>query len=307
MMKKNYYSRIEKQIDSFPSLPSTVAEVMRVVSNPESSARDLTQAILPDQSMCVAILKIANSALYGRPKKVSSIETAIMVLGFNEVQNIVLSKSVIAGFSGIFKRNDDIIDKFWDHSFTSALAARLIAENFSINLPGRFFIGGLIHDIGKLAMLLTFPEEYPAEKWMTGFSTQEKLLEEKQTFGITHQEVAAKLLKSWNFPENLIEALEFHHEPENIRQNKGFAFILQVADALSYLCSQNTDEQEATDDGVKIPRNLSEELDQLLPGIEEMWRKYNLPWEEIRLEMWYNWLEIERKHGSSILAILSSK
>ncbi len=121
------------------------------------------QAILPDRSMCVAILKIANSALYGRSERVNSLETAIMVLGFNEVRNIVLGRSVVTAF-GRCKKNKAAIDQFWDHSFTCGLAAKTIAEHLGLSSPGQFFVGGLIHDIGKLAMLLTFPDEYSPDQ-----------------------------------------------------------------------------------------------------------------------------------------------
>ncbi len=295
-MKETYFSRIEQNIDSFPSLPSTVAEVMNVVNNPDSSAKELTQAILPDQSMCVAILKIANSALYGRPKKVSSLETAITVLGFNEIENIVLSKSVLNSFGTIFKRNDATIEAFWDHSFTCALAAKIIAEHFSISSPGRFFMAGLIHDIGKLAMLLTFPEEYSAEKWLRGFSTTEKLAEERHLFSLSHEEVGGKLLQKWDFPEPLVNGLHYHHVPQNSPRHHGFPLIVQLADALSYICC--TKEKEAVE-------SIEEHIKELLPDIENSWNHHKLPWERLRLEMWYNWVIIERKHGSSILSILA--
>ncbi|MEE4243254.1 MAG: HDOD domain-containing protein, partial [Desulfopila sp.] len=295
-MKETQFNHIEKNIDSFPSLPATVAEVMSVVNNPESSAKELTQAILPDQSMCVAILKIANSALYGRPKKVSSLETAITVLGFNEIENIVLSKSVLNSFGTIFKRNDATIEAFWDHSFTCALAAKIIAEHFSISSPGRFFMAGLIHDIGKLAMLLTFPEEYQADKWLTGFSSPEKLIEEQELFSLSHEEVGGRLLMKWDFPEPLVNALQYHHIPEKSPRHHGFPLIVQLADALSHICCTL---------GKEAVETIEEHVKELIPDIEDNWNHHKLPWEKLRLEMWYNWVVIERKHGSSILSILA--
>ena len=294
-MSDTYYSRIEKNIDSFPSLPSTVAEVMNVVNHPESSAKELTQAILPDQSMCVAILKIANSVLYGRPKKVSSLETAITILGFDEIQNIVLSRSVLNSFGTVFKRNDQTIRDFWDHSFTCALAAKVIAEHFSISSPGRFFIGGLIHDIGKLAMLLTFPEEYPADHWLVGFSSHDKLDEERQLFSISHEEVGSRLLAKWDFPEALVNALQYHHNPGQCDKHQGFPLIIQLADALAYICC-NMPKEEV--------KNVSQLISEMIPGVEKAWQQNNLPWENVKLDMWYSWAEIERRHGSSILSIL---
>ncbi len=295
-MKNSVFALIEKKIHTFPPLPATVAQVMNIVNDPESSTKDLTQAILPDQSMCVAILKMANSVLYGRPKKVSSLETAIMILGFDEIQNIILSKSVVTSFRGVFKKDSAVVADFWDHSFTCALAAKVIAEHLGLSSPGQFFIGGLIHDIGKLAMLITFPDEYTPEQWLTGFSDGKTLDKEREKFSITHGEVGSRLLQKWNFPEHLLTALEYHHSPENATQYAGFPTLIQLADALAYLCcnAEEMDEQ-----------SVKKIILTLIPDLEEKWKKQNLPWGEVRLEAWLNWVLIDRKHGSSILSILS--
>lgn len=295
-MKDTNFTRIEKQIDSFPSLPTIVAEVMNVVNNPESSARELTQAVLPDQSMCVAILKIANSALFGRPKEVSSLETAITVLGFDEIQNIVLSKSVLNSFGNVFRGDDQIINEFWNHSFTCALAARSIAEHFNISNPGRFFIGGLIHDIGKLAMLMTFRKDYVKERWLKGFSHPKKLDEERELFGLDHAEVGGRLLGKWNFPETLFNGVHHHHQPQKSSNNHDFPIIIQLADALSYICNEFSVEDE---------QSIETMIFDLIPGIAETWNDFQHPWESLTLEMLYNWINIEKEHGSSILSILA--
>ena len=186
---------IEHQIEAFPPMPITVSKVIEVTNNPASSANDLVKAFLPDQTMCIAVLKIANSVLYGRLKQVNSLETAVTVLGFNEIRNIVLCKAAVTAFKPIAKAHQKEIDVFWDHAFTCGLAARIIGEH--INQPsGEFFIAGLLHDIGKLAMLLIFGEKYNTSKWLSGLSNATKLEEEKETFTITHDKVGGQLLNS---------------------------------------------------------------------------------------------------------------
>lgn len=296
-MTVSKYEEIERHIDSFPSLPATVTQVLSVIGNPESSVQDLIQAILPDQSMCVAILKIANSALYGRSEKVSSLEKAIMVLGFNEVQNIVLGKSVVTAFGTICKKNKPVIDQFWDHSFTCGLAAKTIAEHLGLSSPGQFFVGGLIHDIGKLAMLLTFPDQYLPSSWLAGFSSEEKLLEERQTFTISHDEVGSHLLKRWHFPESLLSAIEYHHAPDDAPKHKGFPLLIQLADILAFLCCN----QDFLAD-----RDLFTTIPLYLPKFEKLWCEQNLPWDSYTLEAWFAWIKIDHSHGSAIMSILSS-
>jgi HD-like signal output (HDOD) protein len=287
---------IEKQIESMPPLPITVSRVMEVTNNPESSANDLLKAILPDQTMCVAILKLANSVLYGRPKQVSSLETAVTVLGFNEIRNIVLAKAAATAFKSIPKAHAKEINAFWDHAFTCGLAARIIGEH--INQPsGRFFIAGLLHDIGKLAMLLAFNEKYDTSKWLTGFSTTAKLQEEQQSFAITHDIVGGRLLRHWQFPDNLIAALHYHHTPNSSPHLQGYPLVIQLADFLSYMYIQAETPDEQT---------LKTALHDHLPDFEVQWRKQNLPWEEITLESWFAWLKVDGGHGSGILDILAS-
>lgn len=293
---KDIHSEIYNNIENFPPLPTTVTEVMSVVNDPESSAKDLMQAILTDQSLCATILKIANSVLYGRMKQVDTLEDAIVVLGFNEVQNIALSRSVIRSFDILFKDKKSILQEFWDHAFTTALASKTIAENFHLSSPGRLFICGLIHDIGKLAMLLILKEKYQISRWMTEFSTSDNLMAERETFSTDHAEVGSRLLKKWNFPESLITAVEYHHKPENPTRFLGLPIIVQLADALAYLCEKNEPENSI---------DIATEITELIPDIENLWKLHHLPWEKTRLELWCNWLSIEKDHGRSILSLLS--
>ena len=286
---------IEKQIESLPPLPATVAEVLAVVNNPDSSANDLVKAILPDQSMCIAILKIANSALYGHQKQVSSLEAAVMVLGFNEVQNIVLAKATVQTIKPALRAWEEELKPFWDHSFTCGLAARIIGE--SINLPsGPFFVAGLFHDIGKLAMLLGLGEKYDIGKYLSGLTTAEMLKAEKETFSFSHDQIGSRLLQRWQFPDSLVTALHYHHSPDKAPKMSGYPLVVQLADFLSHMYARPESPDEQT---------LKTCLKTSMPDFETQWRKMNLPWEEITLESWFAWLKVDRANGSAVLDILA--
>ncbi len=286
---------IQKQIESFPPLPATVSKVLEVTSNPESSANDLVKAILPDQTMCLAILKIANSALYGRPKQVSSLETAVTVLGFNEIRNIVLAKAAVTALKSISSTHTKKMKVFWDHGFTCGLAAKIISEHLNRS-SGQYFIAGLLHDIGKLAMLLAFGEKYDSAKWLTDISTPARLQEEQELFEITHDKVGGQLLRCWQFPDDLVIALYYHHSPERAPRFKSYPLIVQLADFLSFMYIQPESPDETT---------LKATLHSHLPDFEDQWRGQNLPWEEITLESWFAWLKVDAGHGSGILDILA--
>jgi putative nucleotidyltransferase with HDIG domain len=286
---------IDHVIDSLPPLPVTVANVIKVTTNPDSSADDLVRAILPDQIMCAAILRMANSVLYGHSKEISSLRTAVVLLGFKEVQSIVMGKAAITTFRQTFKDNKAEMAKFWEHSFACGLAAKIIAENLKL-ATGQFFMGGLLHDIGKLVMFLALPEKYlPAER-MSTFSTGERLVEEKQKFSTSHNIIGGRILKKWLFPESLVLAVEYHHCPLEAPSMHGYPLIVQLADLLAFLCSN----PEAVEG-----RSLVTTITEYLPDIKAQWESENMLWNQIAIESWLAWLKIDVGYGSSIINILS--
>ena len=287
---------IKQQIDSFPILPATVSRIMEVTANPESSASDLMQAMLPDQSLCVTVLKLANSVLFGRPQRVDSLDTAIMVLGFNEVQSIALTKAMLNSFRELNLVDSTQVEQFWEHSFLTAMAAKRIAQDLRLPL-GTLFMAGLIHDIGKLVMLLTFDSEYDPEAWMIRISTGELLVSEYRRFGFNHAAVGGQLLRQWNFPENLLAAVEHHHRPAKAPLEQHIAQVIQLADLLSHF---------SLEDGIDADASPTSRLQTFLPDLITRWRGMGLAWDDERLEFWQTWLFASREQSRSIRSIFSA-
>ena len=295
-MTQSHSAALLKQIDSFPALPMTVTKVMAVTGNPESSAHDLMKAILPDPSMCAAILKIANSAFFGMPGEVSTIEKAVVVLGFDEIHNIVIGKAVFASFQALNRNNRHSIQAFWEHSFTCGLAAKILAEHLAYS-PSEFFIAGLIHDIGKLAMLITFPHDYSPLLQLSEPNQFCSIIKENEIFSISHDEIGKRLLRRWLFPEPLIMAIGYHHSPQMAPVHKIFPLIVQMADILSLIyCSP---EKLTADDVTTIFKDF-------LPENLQMWKNNNLPWELEKIGLWYNELIESRQKDGAILDIFTS-
>ncbi len=298
MTQKIKEEQIRQQIDSFPILPATVSRIMHVTASPESSADDLMQAILPDQSLCVTILKLANSVLFGRPQRIDSLVAAIMVLGFNEIQSIAMIKAMNNSFKELNLVSTAPVEQFWEHSFLTAMAAQHVAQHLRL-ASGTFFMAGLIHDIGKLVLLLTFENEYAPEQWMTSFSTQERLATEHLLFAFDHASLGGQLLRQWNFPDNLLSAVEHHHVPTNAKAplEQFLALVVQLADLLSYFCIEG----EAAKDSEVING-----LHASLPDLTTCWRSMGLAWKDEHLTDWYNWLCKSREQSRSIREIFST-
>ena len=284
------------QIDALPSLPSIVTDVLEVTGDPESSANDLMRAILPDQSMCATILKIANSAFFGLPREVSTVEKAVMVLGFDEVKNIVLGKAVFNSFKELNSTNKDGIENFWGHCFNCGLAAKVLAERVNLS-PSELFISGLIHDIGKLAMLLSFPTIYShlllasEENWM------ENIIKERELFFISHDEVAYTILKRWLFPAQLTRAVGYHHRPEKTERFQLLAATVQMADIIAHIdeYSKNT---EVTDYKALMMNARTDVFDH--------WQSHQLPCDEQEVAKWFSLLKASQEKDTAILTIFTS-
>ena len=289
------YQAILNTVDSFPPLPSTATKVLQVTATPESSAHDLMEAILPDPAMCTAILKVANSAFYGRPREVDSLDTAVMILGFNEIQSIVLGKAVFDSFKNVSNKHREI-DLFWSHSLTCGLASKIIAEKFSLS-PGTFFIAGLIHDLGKLALLLTFPKEYAPDIWFVNQNFHNITNAETEKFTLSHGQVAARLLKRWLFPPSLISSTEHHHAPELATEHPKLPLIVQLADFFSYLIeNESLLEQNPINDIQNIT----------LPNLQTLWAQNKMVWQDTMLEELFSQLQLDINNNSGLMAILST-
>ncbi len=278
---------IKQHIDSFPVLPVTVMQLMAVTNDPASSAQDVVDVILTDQSLCLTVLKISNSVLFGRPHQVDSIKTAVSILGFNEVQQIALAKALVNSFSRVARQHKTSIEKFWEHSFACGMVARVIAQRLEI-AQDMAFMGGLIHDIGKLIMLETFADDYALD-WMIKFSSEQVRDDELYMFSFTHDKVGGHLLQKWLFPANLIAAVEAHHCPDQAAAEKGVAAIIQLSDLLSFYCCNKVFIEK--DDVVTT-------IHKALPELEPQWQSCGLTWENDAVAGWYNWLVDNFEQGS---------
>jgi len=244
-MSSHAASTLIARIKSMPTLPTVALRVLEVTADPDSSANDLMRIISPDVSLTTKILKIANSPFYGLTKEISSLQHAVTVLGFKEIRNLVISTVAFESFKNLKQNGEFNINRFWRHSFYCALAAKIIAVDLK-NGSNELFVAGLVHDIGKLAMYITFPNEFkmqieimsPLKIKYTAFET------EKDIFGMTHDEVGMKLLEKWMFPKSLITAVGFHHRPQEADKKSNFPIIVHVADILTHVYEMQIENEE---------------------------------------------------------------
>jgi putative nucleotidyltransferase with HDIG domain len=295
-MTDHYLYSINARIESFPALPAIVTKIIAVTANPESSANDLIQVILPDQAMCATILKVANSAFFGIPREVSTLERAVVVLGYEEIRNIVIGKAIFASFPKMTKETRHRVGLFWEHTFTCGLAAKIIGEHLHLS-PSELFIAGLIHDIGKLAMYLTFPEQYPILQELANHPLFDNIAEERKKFSISHDQVGLQLAQKWLLPEQLVAAIGYHHAPQEAMVYRQYPLIIQVADILSLMyCSPE----------ILRAEDVSRMFSDFLPETGNLWLEIGLNWHDDNLGLWFEGLKRSRQSDQAILSIFAS-
>ncbi len=205
---ENALEKILTSIGELPSSPAVVSLVMGMTSDLNTDARELSKALSSDPAMAARALKLSNSPFYGRPTDISSVEEAVLVLGFFTVRSLVVATATYDLFKS--DNSESPAAALWEHSLATAIAARHIARELSHPQVEECFLAGLMHDIGKLILLQKFPEQYlpliEAEN-----SDESVISRESSVFGFGHDELGSALLTSWSFPTLLVQAIADHH------------------------------------------------------------------------------------------------
>lgn len=205
-------SEIVAKTGDLPTLPHVATKVMRLVGDPETSAKDLQEAIITDQGMTGQILKIANSAMFGMKREVKTLTHAIMLLGFETIRSIVVAAATKNMYTK--KTSTGFKEKLiWENSIGSALIARGLAEQFSSMDKEEAFIGGLMHNIGKTILNTKLPDAY-SNVMVTAYNEDRPVYElEREQLGFDHAELGYCILKQWNLSDALASAVRYYLEP----------------------------------------------------------------------------------------------
>ena len=233
---KERITRIVEDVDNLPSLPSIVLKLIDVVNSSDSSADDAAVLIEKDPALTSKMIRLANSAFYGIPRSISSVTSAVVVLGFNTIRSLVLSASVAKIFEG--KHSLDM-DRFWKHSVVTAMTSKMIVRHLmKVRMmdPESAFCAGVLHDIGKLIFSQYMPDDYAA---VCNYAKEHKvpLIEaEDKCLGINHAMVGKVLADKWSLPLDLEYTIVHHHDPDDIIDSKTahLANVVHLADIIAH-------------------------------------------------------------------------
>ncbi len=213
------------------SFPDIYFQILKVLENPKSSSAHVAEVVSKDPSVAARLMKLVNSPFYGLPNKVDTIARATTLVGAQELSILTLGISVVQYFDDI-PQDFFSMKRFWTHSIATGIFAKLLATRIPGFFEERFFLLGLIHDIGRLVIFKTFP--YAALEVFL-LATQAPCLihdAERKLLGFDHTNVTEAMLEAWDFPDSLRHVICCHHEPDN-SDKKIECAVLHVADVLA--------------------------------------------------------------------------
>lgn len=255
---KERYHQVIENIDNLPSLPAIVTKLIQVVNSPDSSAEDAAKLIQQDPALTSKMIRLANSAFYGIPRSISSVASAVVILGFNTIRSLVLSASVMKMFSGTQAGGIDK-DKFWKHSIVCALAAKIIVRHFmNIRMmdPESAFCAGILHDIGKLIFNEFVHDGYKEACEYASKKNVSMLDAEKLILGIDHAEIGRIIADKWALPLDLEFSLVYHHNPAGADKLTELVATVHVADQLAHKMGADLYDEEHVNGQWSKARNL---------------------------------------------------
>lgn len=264
----------ELVIDSVASPPEVYLKVKAAIDNPDFKFKDLSKIINNDPALVARILQITNSALYGFEEKIVNMDHALNVLGVEQLNELILATSVMNNFKDFpTKIYDKLVDmkSFWRHSIACGVTAKYLAKKFGIMNTEKFYILGMLHDMGSLVFYSKLPEV--AKKFLIRCKENKENLSdvEVELLGMSHATVGAHLMKEWGLPQNIYEPVAFHHQPLGSEEFANETAILHLADYI-------VDELGLGNSGEFAPPLIH-------PGIMKRFKLKKSPAKEIEMEI----------------------
>ena len=231
-----------EEIADLRPLPPIAAQVLQIAEGDTFSAHELAQAISSDPALTARVLRVANSAYYGFPRRITTIRDAVVLLGFRQVRSTLLATSAIRSMLAY----DDLDgNTFWRHSITVGLLAQLLARHEGVH-QDEAFTAGVLHNVGRLALVQARPEAFRRAIELAngrGISLHDA---ERYVFGFTDAEVGGALARHWRFPGDLADAIAEHAvDPADFEDHSSLAAL--VARARSFAAAHGVT------DGVERP------------------------------------------------------
>lgn len=227
MNSKEYFLNELEDINEVPTLPQVAFKLIALISDEGSSMREIGDLIEDDPPLVARILRMVNSGFYNIRNEVKSIRQAVVLIGLEELKNLVFAMSVFSTFYHIKTNEYFNFLTFWKHSAATGKLAAALSNYLDLKIGHQVFVGGLLHDFGRLVLQLYFREEYE-KVFRYSIDNEVSLYQaEKESLGFCHDEAGFWLAQKWNLPDELTHIIRNHHRlsPEAVTDNPLAALI----------------------------------------------------------------------------------
>ena len=215
-----------------PALPPAATAALAIARDPDAGVESLSQVIRSDVGLSARVLRAANSAAYARRVPARTLGEAVLTLGLRRTCDLL----VAAGARQLYRQVPRYAEELWNHALAAALAAEQIARDTAAAEPHMVFLPALVHDVGRIAFLLADDEAFAVLHRGAdgGAATRPDGNGERSWYGFDHAEAGAILAEDWGLVHQQVDAIHWHHQPEQAEQGRTLAAILNVADAGAY-------------------------------------------------------------------------
>jgi HD-like signal output (HDOD) protein len=221
------------KLTAIATLPEVTSRIISTVEDPKSSAAQLHKIVSHDPALVTRILKVVNSAFYGLPGQIASVERAIVLLGLNAVKNIAVAASLGQMFRGVKLCEGFTAKDLWSHCVAVAVVSRELARQAKLPLADEAFLAGMIHDVGILVSLQIWPEPLRAVCEKAKVSLEPFTSIETEIIGVDHQMLGKALAEKWQFPLACQLVAAHHHDPLSLTDgSRTLVGLVHIADTL---------------------------------------------------------------------------
>ena len=234
--------RIMLEIEAFPGMPATAAKLLPLLDNSDSTASEVESILKYDPGLTANILKLTNSAYFGIPTRISSVKQATVLLGWKRLLQVVMTICM----SPIMKKTIPGYDLsgggLWRHSIAVSVASEILVKALKIPDADEVFTAALLHDVGKLVLggFVKKDLEQIEAMVMKGITFD---VAESMVLGTNHAEVGGQILHKWSFPAELVNAVQWHHDPESCEKSCVLSDIVHVANTLGLMTGNGNVEE----------------------------------------------------------------
>jgi putative nucleotidyltransferase with HDIG domain len=227
------------QTGEIPSLPRVATAALGVARDPDAEVEKLCRIVESDMGLAARLLRVSNSALFGRRTPAKDLRDAVLTVGFRQTCEILIT----AAARQLYNMQDDLAQNMWNHDLAVAVAAEEVARTTRRVSAGNAFLPGLFHDIGRVAFLLADKASFQVIQQLADEATDPRLTLEREWYSADHAEAGAILAEDWGIAPEHVDAIRWHHTPSAADIAPALATVINAADSLAYEIGVGTSTQ----------------------------------------------------------------